>query len=162
MSQMTQQEALETFEYKDGMLYWKKHVQANKYVGKPVGSVCNLGYYNTRHKNVNYKVHRIIFLMHNGYAPEVIDHIDGNPSNNKIENLREATPSLNKCNQVIYKSNTSGVKGVSWSSEQKRWKTQISFNGKRKYLGTFKVLSDAEEFVNLARDMIHGEFARVA
>ena len=55
-----------------------------------------------------------------------------------------------------------GVKGVSWSSEQKRWKTQISFNGKRKYLGTFKVLSDAEEFVNLARDMIHGEFARVA
>jgi hypothetical protein len=55
MSQMTQQEALETFEYKDGMLYWKKHVQANKYVGKPVGSVCKLGYYNTRHKNVNYK-----------------------------------------------------------------------------------------------------------
>ena len=162
MSQMTQQEAIEMFEYRDGVLYWKKHNQAKKYLGKSVGSINKLGYYNTRHKNVNYNVHRIVFLMHHGYLPEVIDHIDGNPSNNKIENLRAATHGLNKCNQVLYKSNTSGVKGVFWDENNKNWKAQINFGGKRRYLGRFKLLSDAEEFVNLARDMLHGEFARVA
>jgi hypothetical protein len=150
------------FEYKDGTLFWKIDRGSNKVKGKPVGSVNGKGYLETKLDGKFIKVHRVVFEMHHGYAPEVIDHIDGNRQNNKIDNLRAATDGENKYNQKIYKSNTSGAKGVMWHEKYKKWRTQINYNGKRKCLGSFDSFDEACEFVALARDMVHGDFARTA
>ena len=160
MSKELTQELLQSrYEYRDGLLYWKKN-HSNCKIGELVGAINGLGYYTTRVNGITYPVHRLIFMFHNGYLPEVVDHIDGNPLNNKIENLRSANYLTNKYNQKDYKNNTSGHKGVYWSKEHQMWKTQINFNGKRKHLGYFNDLLDASEFVALARDMVHGSFVR--
>lgn len=61
-----------------------------------------------------YKVHRIIWELHNGSLAdgELIDHIDGNKSNNSIQNLRIVTNSENVKNKTKYKSNSTGVTGI--------------------------------------------------
>ena len=73
------------FIYKDGHIEWQHPVKAMK---NPAGRVNLRGY---RYVNVNYKsylVHRVIFLMHHGYLPKYVDHIDGNVANNHIDNLQ--------------------------------------------------------------------------
>lgn len=156
---LTKELAESLFYYKDGVLYWKDNRGYCRTKDKPVGSLTKSGYFESKLNKKPFKVHRVIFLMHNGYLPEHVDHIDGNRSNNKIENLRAATPSQNKANQIIYKNNTSGVKGVYF--KHKKWGAQISYSGKRKYLGLFDTIELASEFVDLARKMVHQEFARI-
>jgi dTDP-glucose pyrophosphorylase len=56
-------------------------------------------------------------------------------------------------------NNTSGVKGVSWNKVKKLWEAEIGYNHQRKRLGYFKSLDLAEEFVDLARQLVHGDFA---
>ena len=150
------------FEYKDGTLFWKVDRKSNKLKGKPVGAVNGKGYFETKLDGKSFKVHRIIFAMHHGYLPEVVDHIDCNRTNNHINNLRVATTGENKYNQKVYKNNTSGAKGIFWNKKHKKWRTQINYNGKRKCLGSFDDFNEACEFVALARDMVHGNFARTA
>ncbi len=147
----TKDEANSLFEYKDGVLYTKP---------KPIGSVTGNGYLESKVAGKPFKIHRMIFLMHHGYLPEIVDHIDGNPLNNKIENLRAATPSQNSYNQRIYKTNTSGVKGVCWDKARNRWTTQISYNRKKRHLGYYEDFDEAVEVVDLARQLVHKEFAR--
>ena len=72
----------EIFSYEDGILYWKKKTSDKVVVGKPVGYVRN-GYLGTKINKVDYRNHRLIFMMHYGYLPKLVDHIDGNPLNNK-------------------------------------------------------------------------------
>lgn len=71
-----------------------------------------------------YKEHRIIWAMHNGPIPDGmdIDHIDRNTGNNKLENLRLATRSINNLNK--------NSKGVTYDKSRNKWKAQLSFNGK--------------------------------
>jgi hypothetical protein len=157
---LTKELADSLFEYREGMLFWKEDRGYCKIKGKKVGSVTKAGYFESKLNGKCFKVHRAIFVMHHGYIPEQVDHIDGNRQNNSIENLRPATPFQNKCNQAIYKSNTSGVKGV--YRKNNKWATQINYNGKRKNLGTFNTIEEASEFVDLARQMVHQEFARAA
>ena len=71
-------------------------------------------YYQIRLNYKNYLVHRLIFLYHHNYLPKVIDHIDRNKLNNKIENLREVTHSQNLMNCKSYKNSSSKYKGVTW------------------------------------------------
>jgi hypothetical protein len=145
------------FEVKDGILYNK--VQRKM---QPAGieAGCQRGRYKwVKINSQRYSAHRVIFYMTHGYCSEYIDHIDGNGLNNKPENLRPATLSENKCNQKIYKSNTSGVKGVYWCKPKNTWVAQIAFNNRRRTLGRFKTKELAEEFIDLAREMLHGNFA---
>ena len=120
------------------------------------------GYVFVKIDGQRYSAHRLIFFMAHGYCPEYIDHVDGNGLNNKIENLRPATLSQNKANQKKYSSNTSGVKGVYWCKPKNAWIAQIAYNNKRRTLGKFETKDLAAEFVNLAREMLHGSYARHA
>ena len=153
---ITQEQLLNAFEYKDGNLYWKIAKQKTV-IGKIAGSKLPNGYF---HFQLNGKFilhHRAIFLMHYGYLPKFIDHIDGNPSNNRIENLREVTASQNCWNQK-YKGSASGVKGVTWNKQDKRWQSQIRANGKKFYLGKFVNLDDAIVAYKNAAKKLHGEY----
>lgn len=148
--QLPSQEHLnELFEYKDGELYRRK----------PCGTVDGSGYMQTGIKGKYYKNHRIIFMMHYGYVPDYIDHIDGNPLNNRIENLRPATSSQNQYNTSIRSKNRSGVKGVSFDPSSKKWKARIGFDNKDILLGKFNTVEEAAKVVNDAREKYHKEFA---
>lgn len=157
---LTQDQANAMFEYRNGDLFWKIKASRKVRIGEKVGSPNDGGYMRTTINYKPYRLHRVIFLMHHGYMPENIDHIDGNPSNNKIENLREATKSQNGMNVGIKKNNTSGVKGVCWHKGSSTWRAIVAVNGKQITLGYYKDLERAKESVLAARAVHHKEFAR--
>ena len=157
---ITQNLLRELFEYRDGELYWKVSNSPRVKIGDEAGGVDSKGYKRTTVNNKKYKSHRIIFLMHYGYLPKIIDHKDRNPLNNKIENLREATKSQNCQNRKIQANNTTNVPGVCWHKSFKKWMVQIQIDKHRKTIGYFKDLEFAELVSIMAREKHHGEFAK--
>lgn len=147
------------FDYKDGKLFWKIHT-SNRKVGDRAGTLDCRGYRNIRIKKYCYREHRLIFLMHYGYLPKYLDHIDNNRSNNLIQNLRETTASQNNMNKRIYKRNTSGVKGVAWIQSKQKWRARCIKNGKYYVAGHFEKLEDAKDAIESLRNKLHGDFAR--
>ena len=145
------------FEYRDGKLYHLKS-GSGVTVGKLAGNYSQ-PYVAVKIKQSAYKLHRVIFMMHHGYCPETIDHINGNKHDNRIENLRGATHVENKRNKALDLTNKSGVKGVYWAKQAKKWVAQMWVNGKKRHLGCFDDLNLAQEFMELAREMVHGKFA---
>jgi hypothetical protein len=141
---MKQQDLLDRFEYRNGELFYKKSEGCMK-KGSKVGTITERGYLRTLIKRKNILVHRIVFMMHYGYLPEFLDHIDGNPLNNKIENLRPATHSQNNLNRGKHKRNTSNYKGVTWINRVKKYSARIAINGKRFFLGYFDDPQKAHE-----------------
>ena len=154
---------LVNIEYKDGCLYWTKmpeHYHKGN-VGDRVGSDRREDGYRRVHFNgKSVYEHRIVFFMHHGYLPEYIDHINGNRSDNRIENLRIATRSQNKQNSKKYSNNTSGIKNVFFNKENKKWRVVLSLNGKTKHFGYYEDIELAELVAMEAREKYHGEFAR--
>ncbi|MCB1079855.1 MAG: HNH endonuclease, partial [Verrucomicrobiae bacterium] len=72
-----------------------------------------------------------------------VDHVDGNPKNNCVSNLRIVPRSLNLANRRLPSSNTSGFKGVSQVKNSGKWGAYIKINGKLKYLGAFHTKEEA-------------------
>ena len=105
--------------------------------------------------------HRIIWEMFNGPIPEgmEVDHIDTNPSNNDISNLRLATSSNNKWNMNRPSHNTSGFKGVSLFKATGKYEAYIKFNGRKIHLGFFDTPELAHEAYKLAADKMFMEFS---
>lgn len=159
MSKLTQDEIKSLFDYKNGKLVWKIKPNRNIRVGDAAGSMDSRGYLQTKHNGIVYLNHRLIWLMHYGYLPEQIDHINGNRMDNRIENLRPATKQQNQHNAKRRVDNRSGVKGVSWLKDSRKWRADIQINGKRHCLGRFDSIENAKEFIMLAREMMHGNFA---
>jgi len=157
---MLSQELLnELFEYKNGDLYWKNH-KYKKFNGKKAGSVNGKGYLHTGIKGKLFLNHRIIYVMHHGILPKFIDHMDGNPLNNSIENLRQATHSQNHLNEKMRKDNTSGIKGVTWSKKLKKWVVMFNVNKNPKHFGHYFDIDCAKFVAESMRYKYHEEFAR--
>lgn len=103
---------------------------------------------------------RLAWLYMTGQWPEkLVDHRDRDLTNDRWINLRLATHSENSHNASLRPDNTSGVKGVWYAKSVKLWVAEIAYQGKSKKLGYFKTKELAVEFMGLAREMIHGEFA---
>jgi len=165
--QIISQEYLHTlFDYKDGHLHWKNKTvdflgrSKSHFNGKPAGTLNNNGYYRVMLNKKNYLIHRLIYLYHNGFMPNFLDHIDNNPLNNCIENLRPATKSQNCRNQKTPKNNKSGVKGVIWHKTHKKWMAYLQTLEKRHTIGYFDKIENAKIAIIKARNKYHGEFAR--
>jgi len=160
---ITQKRLHDLFEYReDGNLVRKFPVKGTQ-VGDVAGWLqLSKGYFRVSVDGTEYQVHRLIFLYHHGYlTPGMeIDHIDGNPGNNRIDNLREVTRSQNIQNSKIRSDNTSGVKGVFRSKNRSKWRAEIRIDGKIKNLGRYNTLEEAEAVVKNAREKYHGEYAR--
>jgi len=107
--------------------------------------------------------HMLAWLIVYGEWPNgQIDHINGDRLDNRIKNLRVVTQQQNAFNRVLYKNNSSGVKGVSWSIAQQAWHAQIRVTGKRIHLGFFKSKNDAANAYAAASAKFHGEFGKIA
>lgn len=150
------------YEYKNGNLYYKKIIFGNtkRKIGDLAGYVTNEGYISVKVNRTTYLVHRLIYLMHYGVMPKQIDHIDGNPANNKIENLREVTGSQNCMNKKISKKNTSGYKNVCFIKKINKWRVQIKFSGKTLSFGCFDNVELADLVAHEVRSKYFGSYAK--
>lgn len=160
---ITQQMIADCFEYRDGLLYWKGVAHPNKQylLDKPAGSIHKTGYRHITWQGKPQKAHRLIFMLHHGYMPKEVDHINGNRSDNRIENLRAVTRSENQCNRGVLSSNTSGYAGVSWHKKSKSWVVRVMKNGKTVVEKYFKNLELAGLVAEEARSLYHGKYAKI-
>lgn len=151
---------LEHFKYENGELYWRLYDGFGSVYYLKAGHLRKNKYTTISINKKKYALHRLIFMMHHGYLPEKVDHIDCNPLNNKIENLRAATSSENQYNRRLNKNNTSGYKSVYWHKRESKWRVQMKINNKLKYFGSYKDLDLAILVAQEARNKYHKEFAR--
>lgn len=107
------------------------------------------------------KAHRLAWLFETGTWPDQqIDHINGNPADNRIDNLRQATNTQNQYNRGANKNNTSGYKGVCWDKPRGKWRAQIVLNRKSVFLGHYETAEAAGEAYRRAAEKAHGTFAQ--
>jgi hypothetical protein len=140
---ITQKRVLELFDYRDGQLICKTP-RKKVNVGDVSGCARSDGYLLVGIDGKTYRAHRVVWLYHHGYFPENdIDHIDRNPQNNRIQNLREVSRSCNVRNTGNRADNQSGVKGVLWDNENHKWLASIGLSGKKRNLGRFKCFIEA-------------------
>ena len=155
---ITQTRLKEVFCYENGKLFWKIRTSRCIHIGDEAGSKRTDGYRMIYVDGKHYLTHRLIFLYHHGYLPKQIDHIDMNRNNNLIENLRGCSNGQNSFNKKIQKNNKSGVKGVYWCNNYKKWSAHCWINYKNYNLGYFTDLDEAKKIVQEFREKHHGEF----
>lgn len=133
------------FTYINGEIFWKIRASNNVRIGGKAGTLHASGYLVVGYKGKSWKVHRIIWEMHNGPIPigMSIDHIYHNRLDNRIENLRIVSSSQNSRNQSKYSTNSSGFTGVCWYKRTGKWAAYIKVSGKQIYLGMFTNIEDA-------------------
>ncbi len=129
--------------------------------GQEVGTKHHHGYLKVYISGVRYMAHRLAFLWVYGRWPDVcVDHINGQRSDNRIANLREATAAQNIRNQGSHKDSRTGIKGVTRKPNGK-WAAQIGYGGKNRFLGTFSTPEAAQRAYETAARQHHGEFVRI-
>jgi hypothetical protein len=138
--------------------------QGRAYAGSIAGSLDSQGYLQIGIDQRRLKAHRLAWLLVNSVDPGDlrIDHINGNPSDNRISNLRLATQSQNLCNRGKQRNNTSGYKGVSWEKASQKWQAHIKRNGRQVNLGRFDTPDEAHAAYVAAAEKLHEDFACVA
>ena len=154
-----------SWKIQEGVLVWARKANGGKNTGDPVGfSVRKSG-----HKNVyltlNGKLQgfvyaRVVWMLHYGEWPEQeIDHIDCNPQNDAVENLRQASREENSQN-TRFGRNGKSCKGTYQDKRSGKWNCQVQAFGKVHGRYGFETEQQAYEArMVLAKDL-HGEFAR--
>lgn len=143
-----------------GELIWHKKPSRKIPIGRLAGTTDDDGYRVITFRGVKFFAHRLIYYMHKGYFPKMLDHINGIPYDNRIQNLRECTERQNSYNMGLSVRNKSGTKGVSWSGAANKWRARVWVNGSERHLGVFDIIKDAENAVRKVRTDNHGAFAR--
>ena len=141
----------------DAFIIDEQSLSGLKYIksGKSAGTQRKSGSWQICYKGKLYLAHRIIWFLYSGEDPldQEIDHIDRNPSNNKLDNLRLATRSQNCINKIACSS--SGYKGVYKHHTYDRWVARI----KGKSLGYFLTKEEAALAFDKAAKELYKEFA---
>lgn len=91
----------------------------------------------------NFKPISISQFILNAPVGSVIDHIDGNPANNKKSNLRITSQNKNLLNRALLSNNTTGIAGVWYDNDRKLWCSEIKIDKKKCYLGRYENKEDA-------------------
>lgn len=159
-TEVTQEYLRDNFKYMDdGNLI---RLNSRSFLRRP-SEATKYKYSQIRVNNDQYLIHRLIFLYHHGYMPKEVDHINGNTSDNRIENLREATDAQNAQNRKkskTYATNPSKYKGVSYHIANSKWVAQIKVNSKKIHLGYFINEHNAAQAYNMAARHYFGDFSR--
>ena len=135
-----------------------RHYRAKK--DQEAGWIDSEGYFRIKVSPKTYAVHRVVYFLCTGIDPEEkqIDHIDGNPSNNKFSNLRLATHNQNVYNSKKRKDNTSGVTGVCRDKRSERYEVNIKYKGRLVKLGRFCDKNEAVAVRIAAEYRFKGEY----
>lgn len=160
---LTQKRARELFDYnaETGLFQWRNPPNAaggRRAVGTDKGD----GYLVVEADYRRYPLHRLAWLYIYGVWPSaMIDHINRNPSDNRIRNLREANRQQNSANAGVQRNNVSGFRGVSPHRTRDAWCARIKIDGKDRWLGTYESKLDAARAYALAASSAFGEFAEI-
>ena len=157
---LTRARLLDVLDYDQeaGVFRWKVSRGTRK-AGALAGNRHDDGYSYIKLDRVIYRATRLVWLWLYGRWPrEHIDHKDGNTSNDRIANLREASRSQNLANAKLKKNSVTGFKGVTVRGN--KFRVSVTKNGKRFHLGHFPSAIEAHDaYVAKARELF-GEFAR--
>jgi HNH endonuclease/AP2 domain len=142
-----------------GVFRWK----ASKYrsrIGTVAGRRHLSGHISIEVNGKTYYAHRIAWLFMTGQWPkDEIDHIDGDPSNNRFDNLREATHAQNLANR---RNRRPGLKGASFDKKLGKWQSYIHPQGRKQSLGYFNTAEEAHAAYVAKAKEVFGDFARAA
>jgi hypothetical protein len=153
---ITQSKLHDMFEYRDdGNLIHRYTVQGGKRKGDVAGSPHNAGYRQITINRKKHLIHRLIWCYHYGEVPDQIDHINGERSDNRIENLRECSYSQNHGNKRMNGNNTSGYKGVFLDKRDGFWFVYVA----HQYIGRSRSIKQAAAMYDKAAKEHFGEFA---
>jgi hypothetical protein len=131
--------------------------------GKRAGCIRNRGYLQICVDYGVYRAHRLAWLYVFGEWPDgELDHINGDPADNRLCNLRLATHQQNLRNARRPRHNTSGFKGVSFRHGRGTWHASIKTGGKPRHLGDFSTAVEAHAAYCAAAQELFGEFWRAA
>lgn len=148
-------------------------IGAHIYTGKPLrrvykGRIKALVNGTKGYKQVNLckdgtsKVKRVHQMVWDAFCGDrkgmLIDHVNNNPSDNRVENLRLCTTRQNSYNRKSNKGSSSQYKGVSWNKKNRKWYSSIRYMGKLRYLGCFKKEADAAMAYDQAAIKLFGNF----
>jgi hypothetical protein len=138
---------------------WKRW--NGRFAKTTAGAIWNGKYWRIMVSGVIYRVHRLVWCLIHGADPgtKILDHINGNGLDNRIENLRLANHSQNGSNQKKTHRNTSGTVGVVWHKSSKKWQAQIEVHQKNIYLGLFSSKADACAARKAAESRYFGSFS---
>lgn len=140
---MTQELLKELFSYdKDtGLFTWLVDRGRNKTKGKVISTISNHGYVQTSFNDKKIRMHRMAWIYVFGYIPDgyVIDHINRNRADNRIENLRLVASEENSKNCNKAKNNKSGYTGIFWDNTKNSYIVTVG----KKYIGRCKNIEDA-------------------
>jgi hypothetical protein len=160
------------YDAETGKLYWLERPVTSHYVttwnarfaGQEAFSVSGQGYKEGKIHGSRYSAHRVIWAMVHGYWPEMIDHINGDRADNRIENLRAVSNMENQRNAKLQINSTSGIAGVTWRKERNSWRAFIYNQGRMIDLGRFANFDDAVTARKVAEQQIgfHPNHGRTA
>lgn len=140
--------SLLTYDPDTGEFRWRIKRSNRAPKGSVAGCADKHGYIVIRLDGTLYKAHRLAWLYCYGVLPSKnIDHINQNPGDNRITNLREADQHENNQNRRVQRSSRSGVTGISWNTAHGRWQARIHVRGQCISLG----MHETKEAAILAR-----------
>lgn len=160
-TKITQAELKEMLRYdpETGAFTWRVSYRRAR-EGAVAGAMDGSGYVRIKINGTPYKAHRLAWFYMTGVWPEGdMDHRNRIRSDNRWNNLRQATRGENNWNTPIRADNKSGIKGVCWDPRSRRWRTSLWIGGKQRCLGLFSTLGEASQVVRAAREKHHGPFA---
>ena len=136
--------SLLNYDKETGIFTWKPRIGVVS--GKELGCDNGNGYKRITLLCVQIYAHHLAWMYEYGDVPKnQIDHINGDKSDNRISNLRDVVPSVNAQNKTkAQKNSKSGVQGVSWNKNAKKWQVHISINKEKKYLGIYDSIDEAK------------------
>lgn len=152
--------SLEWFKYDPytGIVSWKKKPNRNIPIGRAAGflwPVRTNTYIRICVEGIYVFAHIVAFVLQTGETPKgVVDHDDGNGTNNKWSNLNDVTQKINMRNQRLGKANSSGAMGVDFHQASLQWRARIIVDKHEHHLGVFKTMEEAV----LVRKMAEREF----
>ncbi|MEO1538495.1 MAG: HNH endonuclease signature motif containing protein [Pseudomonadota bacterium] len=134
-----------------------------RYAGKEAFTACNTdGYHHGKIMGKLYKAHRVIWALESGSWPSsCIDHKNKDRTDNRFDNLREATRAENSRNRSALAGSSSKYLGVSWCKMNEKWLARIEVNGRQLSLGSFLSEAQAAKAYDAAAVKHFGEFASV-
>ncbi len=144
-----------------GFFTWKVATNPSIMVGAVAGSKSRQGYIKIKIDRKIYMAHRLAWFYATEKWPRLlIDHKNRNKADNRIENLREASNSDNKCSAIVRRSGK--YRGVYLYRPTGRWQARITKNNTIYNLGLFDTQEEAYTAYCTAAVRLHGEFAEVA
>lgn len=162
MKMLTQERLKELLHYcpETGLFIWLCNTGAKNVEGTIAGSPNSHGHRQISIYHKRHFAHRLAFLFMNGELPsEFVDHINGNPDDNRWTNLRAASATQNQRNSKLRSDSSSGLKGTHWHEKAKKWNAKIRLNKKTISLGSYESPLEAHTAYCVAAHKYFGEFA---